>query len=110
MDNRKSIGEKIYPIFCELNATKRRHAEVWLSIADLGIFTSDHYYTLNVKMHPGEFRKFTELSDIIHALHEKAKEEAKRIKRISISKYDDGKHCKKKHVMVYCDEMMVAGK
>jgi hypothetical protein len=110
MDNRKAISEKICPIFCELNATKKRHAEVWLSFADLGIFTSDHYYALKVKMYPGEFRKFTELSDIIHALHEKAKEEAKRIKKISIIKYEDGKHCKKKDVMVYCDEMIVAGK
>ena len=109
MDNRTTIKEKLYPIFCELNATKRKYAEVWLSFADLGMFSSDHYYELTVKMHPGDFREFTELSNVLGALKEKAIEESKRIKLIDIIDYEDGKYCRKKDVMVYCDEMMLAG-
>lgn len=105
MDKRKIIKEKFYPIFCEINSMEKKYAEVWLSFADFGrVYFSDEVYELKVKMRQGVERNYVEIDEIIDILHEKAKDELESILAVRVINSDERKHCKRKDVMVYCEE------
>jgi hypothetical protein len=103
--DRKVLIKKLKKMFCDIIATGKRYSEVWISDIDYGgLYHSDKYVILNVKMENQVTNRYEEMSWIIDYLNENAHEELQSIWSVQVYNADDRLHCVEDGIPVYEQE------
>ena len=103
MDKREIIKKKLNSLFCDINKTGNKYAEVWLSDVDFGELYQSDKYVLNVKAEHLIENCKDEIDEILELLNEKAKEELQSIWQVRIFDSEDEVHCASDEILVYSE-------
>lgn len=99
--DKKILVKKLHDVFCESNKGEKKYSQVWLTQLDYGgLYYSDDY-VLKLKAEHQIENLFTEITEVVKLLGQKAKEESKYITRVKIYGPNDSAEYQTDDYLVY---------